>query len=518
MSYLTTEDLRKILDSAEAAATKQMENSLSFIDSADIPSMPKPLKYDDATAPCIQDGKINEQCILIAQGCTNGEESSVVFNKCVTAVTGTDDNAKGLIIKFLMGQGLESSKIISQIVTGLKLPKTTQMRRCVERGMARNYGQAVSVLSYLKDNETALTGGDKNVSALRAYLVDEYNQAITSDAKTIMTTSSSASASPPTLEINAINNELARIKPLYEAERTRLYNNKNEWQDRAITVLKPIDKWLESYSGGEKKSMGKLLEGDYRKVFETIVGLCKATPEILNPKFFFETPGPSYANPCPSGENDPFGIPFNKAGCDLNIQAVQNCGNTLASGMVSLRDKYKSAAISGNVAPLVRVLTVPTSGLAVAVPAIHAYRGGAVASPVVEFVGPITYPELKQQWLTVQSIAAMQNINIDSIKSAVNKQLEEHRQREVKSLKLAFALNGLAKALEERGFEGSTISDYLDVEVFRKIYDKYANSLGKSYKSGTKCSSANATVFNEVSGSLSITLGDGRKIDIPIGK
>lgn len=509
MSYLTTQQLRDILDSAEAAATKQMENSLSFIDSADIPSMPKPLKYDDATAPCIQDGKINEQCILIAKGCTDGNDNN--FNICVNAVSSDDGVTKNLIMGFLMGKGLESSKIISQIVTGLKLPRTTQMRRCVERGMARNYGQAVSVLSYLKDNQTALTGGDEKVSALRAYLVDEYRTAITSDIKTIMTTGEQ----PPSLEINAINGELARIKPLYEAERTRLYNNKNEWQDRAITVLKPIDKWLESYSGDEKKSMEKLLEGDYRKVFETIVGLCKATPEILNPKFFFETPGPSYANPCPSGENDPFGIPFNKAGCDLNIQAVQNCGNTLASGMVSLRDKYKSAAISGNVAPLVRVLTVPTSGLALAVPA---FRGGAAASPVVEFVGPITYPELKQQWLTVQSIAAMQNINIDSIKSAVNKQLEEHRQREVKSLKLAFALNGLAKALEERGFEGSTISDYLDVEVFRKIYDKYASSLGKSYKSGTKCSSANATVFNEVSGSLSITLGDGRKINVPIGK
>jgi hypothetical protein len=513
MSYFKTEEVRKILDDSAAKAETAMKGSLDFIDSADIGSLPKPLKYDDATVPCIQDGKINEQCIAIAQGCTSG--TSGTFDTCVKAVSSDDVQTKNLIMGFLMGKGLESSKIISQIVTGLRLPRTSQMRRCVERGVARNYGQAVSVLSYLSANVSALNGVDGNVSALRTHLISEYDTVVT-DKKSLLETVTGTGTSV-TLDAIVINTELAKYKPLYEAERTRLYNNKNAWQDRSITVLKPIDKWLDDYSDvTEKGSMKKLLEGDYRKVFETIVGLCKATPEILNPKYFFETPGPSYANPCPSGENDPFGIPFNMAGCELNVQAVQNCGNTLAAGMVNLRDKYKSAAISGNVTPLVRLLSVPTSGIAVAMPV---FRGGSAAStPAVEFIAPITYPELKLQWIEVQRVAASQNINIDSIKSAVNKQLEDHREREIKSLKLAYALNGLSKALEAKGFEGSTISDYLDVDVFKKIYDKYASSLGKSYKSGTKCSSANATVFNEVSGSLSITLGDGRKIDVPIGK
>jgi hypothetical protein len=103
-------------------------------------------------------------------------------------------------MSFLMGKGLQSSKIISQIVTGLRLPRTSQMRRCVERGVARNYGQAVSVLSYLSANVSALNGADTNVAALRTHLISEYGAvAVATDKKSLLEPATGGGVSSTTL-------------------------------------------------------------------------------------------------------------------------------------------------------------------------------------------------------------------------------------------------------------------------------------------------------------------------------
>jgi len=494
--------LEELLSSARVDAEKRVSD-LSHLLEAEIDIHAETgsfRKYDNVSTGCVVNNALDATCLNIIKSCNPSTDSK----NCASFLLQNKDQP--FLKKLASGAtDVYTARIILNLVLSLRWKKNSVKRNATKRSESlHKSGARLSALKFLLQILATNDNTSNDANEQKSTMIEDYNDSIEGNLTRI--------------DDNKTNQELTALmeveKNTFTELKAKQLATKSEWKPMGILVLAPVDEWRTSLTGDELKSFDSLYnDSTFRSIFDTIFGICKTYPEILNPGFLFEEGGPSSNPSCPGGD-DPYDIKFSKAGCSLNVRAVQNCVDNATANMVNLRTRYYNAARGANVSPLLSILNgKPSSGsvsipigLSMRTPAfMTTHQGGAPVA--VDYIAPITYPELKQTWNNAQLIAQMQNVNIDNIKALIDKELDTHRKREIKSATLAIVLNELAKELQNKTKAYGDFDDYLTDDVFAKLYNKFKDSLTKSYKSAAKCASATNSVLNEVVGNLTITIG-----------
>lgn len=463
-------------------------------------------KYNNTLYPVCTDAE--GKCMELITACQNGSTT-----QCLTAMA--QDNTYTQSLAKSNSNNVYTSTLITDIVTKIKWP----MKEVTMSVKPRIVGlvHLGTFLSYLKFMEQVKLGFNdeksKHYVQLRAQaktiaelkLVSGYDTDKSLRVANVNDGSFSDNDFKYPYNKEKLKADLERIKKIMDDVtqaygQLKLQQNSDtvSYKAQKVRVLTKPDEWYAKMSNSkdaaEKTAVKNLWDSQFKGILETIWSLCDTYPEILNPEYVFKEKGPKSSISCPGGV-DPFGIPFGRAGCTTASRAVLNCIDSAIASSNNLRTLYTSAAQADGSGKMKQLIGLPMP-MPIGI-AMRGLSGGGLMGVSDEVVAPITYPELKFQWLKTQALANENDVNISAIEEAVKKQLDDHRKREIKSYQLKLVLDELRKEINS-----GKITKPLEIskvtEMTTKVHENLVKALSRSYRSGRKCASANNTVLNEV--------------------